>query len=393
MSEEITTYPPIRVLHIMSGFGGGISSFILNKAKEMPSFNITFDVVTYDDCSDAFKQAIEDTGGKIYRLKNPKKAGWSKFKQSFQMALNENHYDLVHCHIDGYRALFYYLLLPSRLKKRFYIHAHQSYVAPLKTMDKLKFNVEQWINRSLTKSFLGCGINAIRGVYGNNIPVQKMMMIPNSIDPERFALDNKHYQQYRKAFREQLGYNVTDFIVVQASRFETVKNHSFTIKLAEFVKEKGLDVKFIFFGKGNLEADIKAEIAARDVGDYIAVKPYASQIESVYAGADVFLLPSFYEGLPTVVVECQAIGLPVVMSNNITNEVDLDLDLVRAVSLDAPYIEWYEAIKEMGAKQPSTTQERIQQLEQNNFTNYTSAVIYAQFVHGERRHYLIKDNK
>ena len=41
-----------RVLHLMTGFGGGISAFILNKAEELVDSNIEFNVVTFDDVSD-----------------------------------------------------------------------------------------------------------------------------------------------------------------------------------------------------------------------------------------------------------------------------------------------------------------------------------------------------
>ncbi|MBG9984029.1 glycosyltransferase [Aerococcaceae bacterium DSM 111022] len=392
MNKVKETYPPMRVLHIMSGFGGGISSFILNKAKEMPDFNITFDVVTYDECSDTFTQAIEATGGQIYQLANPKIEGWSKFKTSFQKALIENKYDLVQCHIDGYRALAYYHLLPSELKKEFYIHAHNSYVKPKSFKKKAEFVLNQQINQKISKSVLGCGVQAIRGVYGENIPITKMMMVPNSIDPDRFALTEEDYQAYRRAFRKEHGYSDSDIVLVQASRYEQAKNHTFTVKFAEWLKEQGLDLNFIFFGRGKLEQDIREEISERNVEEFFSMNDYASNIERVYAGADILFLPSHYEGLPTVVVEAQAAGLPIVMSDSITEEVDLGLGVVKSVSLDAPYTDWYEAVLELAQTESKSLDERMSHLVYNNFTNSASAVLYAQFVRGEREYYQIKED-
>ncbi len=392
LEKDGMSYSPMRVLHIMSGFGGGISSFIMNKAKEMSKFNIIFDVVTYDECSPAFIEAIGTTGGSVYLLSNPKTTDWKTFKESFKKPLEDHDYDLVQCHIDGYRALAYYFLLPRDLRQRFYIHAHQSYTPATSFIGRMKRKIDQIVNRSLSKSYLGCGYDAIQGVYGEEVPVNEMMMIPNSIDPKRFSMTSDERQQLRRDFRKQYGYAETDLVVVQASRFEKVKNHQFTLELATYLKEEGIKIQFILFGHGNLEEEIKQMIAERQLEDYVQLHEYEKQIERVYAGADVLFLPSLYEGLPTVVVEAQAAGIPVVMSDTITDEVDLDLGMVKFVSLEAPYIDWYSAIQEMAQATLIPQDERINHLAYNNFTNRASAVIYAQFIHGERNHYLIKED-
>ena len=86
----------------MSGFGGGISSFIRNKAEFMQGEDIIFDVATYDECADNFVKSIQNTGGKIHKLLNPKTNGWNSFKESYTRILDNNEYDIIYCHINGY---------------------------------------------------------------------------------------------------------------------------------------------------------------------------------------------------------------------------------------------------------------------------------------------------
>ena len=57
---------------------------------------------------------------------------------------------------------------------------------------------------------------------------------------------------------------------------------------------------------------------------------------------DVFLLPSFYEGLPTTLVEAQCAGIPCCISNNITKEVDFNLNLIKYLPLELE--KWIEYI-------------------------------------------------
>ena len=59
---------------------------------------------------------------------------------------------------------------------------------------------------------------------------------------------------------------------------------------------------------------------------------------------DIFLLPSFYEGLPLVGIEAQAAGLRLVLSNSITLELDAVPLLIDRVSLDQPASVWAQTI-------------------------------------------------
>lgn len=56
----------LRVLHISGGYGGGISSLIKNLAVEMPAWEITFDVICFQD---SFRAFLEKTGEEAFRMK------------------------------------------------------------------------------------------------------------------------------------------------------------------------------------------------------------------------------------------------------------------------------------------------------------------------------------
>ena len=68
-----------------------------------------------------------------------------------------------------------------------------------------------------------------------------------------------------------------------------------------------------------------------------------SDIAAILQAADVFLLPSFYEGLPIVAIEAQAAGLPLILSDAVSKESAITGN-VRFLRLADPPSVWADAI-------------------------------------------------
>lgn len=374
----------LRILHVMSGFGGGIASFILNKAKLMPQYDITFDIATYDECSPEFEAAVQATGGKIYQLVNPKKEGHKAFSETFSKPFEENEYDLVHCHIEGYRAIPYYRIARKFGVKRFYVHAHLVNDYKVKGMkDKFMFRMGQRINTKLSTNVVGCGRVAIKSVYGSETDLNQAMVIPNSIDIEEYNHTEATFQQMREKGRSDLGISDNTILIGHVGRLMPVKNHEKTLEIAAYIKDQQIDAKILITGSGRLEESLKDKVKAQSLESIITFTGRVSPISEYYPILDVLLLPSFSEGLPTTVVEVQGAGVPTVMSTAITSEVDLGLNLVEQVSLEAPASEWVEHLVKMSKRPVPDVQTRIDAIEDKRFTNEASAKLYVDYFTGK----------
>lgn len=379
----------MRVLHIMSGFGGGISSFIRNKATALVNEDVIFDIVTYDECSEVFLDVIHQTKGQVYRLVNPKQHGWKAFKSSFEQVLMRNKYDAIHCHIRGYRVIPYYWLAKKYVKK-FYIHAHDSNGYYDKSIKKrIQIWLNQQIDRFISDSNLGCGQLAIEVAYGN-ISKSQQMIIPNSIELVDFLLSEQAFGQQKIQLRQKYGIEKNAIVIGQIGRLTRVKNHDKTFALAQEAKLNGLNIKFIIVGAGSLEEELKRKVEELNLSDFVTFIGRIEPIQSIMPLFDVMLLPSLFEGLPTVAVEAQAMGIPILLSDTITKEVDFELNLVHFLSLSQSNQEWIKKVMELSQIAIPEAETRIKTIEAYHFSNEGSAQLYLDFLRGKITTHVIK---
>ena len=76
--------------------------------------------------------------------------------------------------------------------------------------------------------------------------------------------------------------------------------------------EDNSHVHFFIAGKGKLEKSLKALVVKYNLDRNIFFLGFRKDVPSLLKGADVFLLPSLYEGMPNAVMEALSIGLPVI---------------------------------------------------------------------------------
>lgn len=366
----------VRVLHIMSGYGGGISSFIRNQAQYLHGGDVVFDVVTYDDCAMSFVEMIRQTGGDVYTLINPKRYGWRAFRQSFVEVLRKHQYDVVHCHIQGYRVIPYYMLCRFHTHAKFYIHGH--YTKEL-SGSSWTLSVHQWLNRQMSQAYLGCSDEAIYTAYGKTVPTHRMMVIPNSID-EQLLL------------QEQELTTSQDITIAHIGRLASIKNHSFTLQLAHYAKKQGIRCKWLIVGAGELEEQLRLRIEQLSLQDVVSMVGRVEPISDIYRRVDAIVLPSLREGLPTVAIESQAAGTPIIVSNTITREVDIQVGLIHYMPIkqdEQCYQDWLAILLQSVAIDKPTVSQRLEVLERMYFTNRTAATLYQSFLKGEVVQYRI----
>jgi glycosyltransferase involved in cell wall biosynthesis len=100
--------------------------------------------------------------------------------------------------------------------------------------------------------------------------------------------------------------------VLAMGRLTAQKGFDLLLAAVDGVRAAGVPVHLTIVGVGELEAELRADIERRDLGDTVDLAGFQEQPERYFAHADLFVLASRYEGMPNVVLEALACGLPVV---------------------------------------------------------------------------------
>ena len=164
------------------------------------------------------------------------------------------------------------------------------------------------------------------------------------MDVEKF----RYHETVRREYRQRLGIE-NKLVVGHVGRFHEAKNHSFLLESFARLHEQQPDSVLLLVGDGELREEIEKKIAELGIGDSVVLTGNRSDVAELMQAMDLLAFPSKWEGLPVTVVEAQAAGLPCLISDKITHDVDLS-PLVHRLPIDIPEA-WARAMAEPASRQ------------------------------------------
>ncbi len=135
------------------------------------------------------------------------------------------------------------------------------------------------------------------------LPAAKLVVIPNAVNVEAIT-------EITPADLSELGFAGDDQLILFVGRLTDQKD---PLKLLSAFREIVNDfphAKLLFVGCGPLEADLRREAAA--LGERVRFAGQRADVPALMKSASCLALPSRWEGMPNVVLEAMAAGLPVV---------------------------------------------------------------------------------
>jgi len=140
------------------------------------------------------------------------------------------------------------------------------------------------------------------------VPEEKLAVIRNAARPGSFGKPTGS----GRAVLHSCFLSPGERIVVSAGRLSPEKGFHVLIEAARQVCEADPGVRFVIFGEGTQRPDLERRIAAGGLEERFALPGFRDDLDDILPNADLFVLPSFTEGLPNVILEASAAGVAVV---------------------------------------------------------------------------------
>ncbi len=146
------------------------------------------------------------------------------------------------------------------------------------------------------------------------IRADKIQTIYNGIDPSVYQQPFTRAEQPAALHRE-LGLDSNAVVMTTIARLHPQKGHSFLIEAIPQIVKSIPNARLLFVGEGALRAELERRAARVGATNLIRFAGVRQDISQVLAISDLFVLPSLWEGLPNVVLEAMAAGVPVVATD------------------------------------------------------------------------------
>ena len=330
----------IRILMVLGNTGrGGAQTYAMNVLRNIDRDRFHIDFAVNYVYENGYTDEIQDSGSKIFTIPKFKGVNYFEYVKSFDKLLKEGHYDIVHGHVSSSASI--YLKIAKRNGCTTVVHSHSAGYRGNAAEQLIKKFATRGA-RSQADYWFGCSRIAAERLFGPGFESSpKYHSIPNAIITDRYLFD----VDIRKQIRESLEIEDNVILYGHVGSFSAPKNHLFLLEVfRKIVDTKGDKVHLVLLGEGSLKNGIEAKVSQLGIRDQVTFSGNVGNVNEYLMGMDVMIFPSIFEGFPVTLLEAQATGLFCLVSDSITNEVNIS-ECIQPMSLNEGSEAW--AIKAM----------------------------------------------
>lgn len=229
---------------------------------------------------------------------------WGKVKQLMQ----QEKIDLVHAH--GTRANSNVFKAARSLQKplAYTIHGWSFHVDQPFLIKKIRIAGEKFL---VSRSDLNISVSVSNQKTGKDtISGFDSVVINNGIDQQKFNADAAYAD-----IRKELNIPADAVLSLFLARFTGHKQPLVLLKAFEKALQQNPDLYLLMVGDGDEKQQALEMVKKAGIGNRVIFQQFRQDVPAVLAAADIFILPSLWEGLPIGLLEAMSMGKAIIASN------------------------------------------------------------------------------
>lgn len=316
---------------------GGVERWLLGVAQALEGSDIQIDILVHTDEPGVLDDKLRKVGVNIIPLlgyKNP----ISYVTKLCRIIKQRGGYDVVHSHVLYFSGIVLMAAkiagVPIRIS---HAHSNRTDIEPKKGIRAFYIKCMKFMVKTFATRYFAVSQEAHKSLHKGCVDDENL---------ETLYCGIKHLElvNINQNIKSTLGISSEKLVLGHVGRMSEPKNHKFLLAILKTLKTK-TDVVLVLIGDGELKNEIIHEINELGLSDDVLLLGSRDDAVDIMVSLfDVIAFPSLYEGLPLTVVEAQAVGVPIIVAENITREAEFDSGIVSYLSLENTADTWADAI-------------------------------------------------
>jgi glycosyltransferase involved in cell wall biosynthesis len=292
----------IRICFFVGSFqAGGAEKHVLDILNGIDYEKYTPFLCVFSN-SGNYKERYDKLSVPIYEFKHHRlnyPAKWINMLR-FISFLKRSKIELIHIHLVGCFRFALTGAILAGIKHRF-ITWHNVYTPQTKPLEQLK--KIKWGNKRAT------GILAVsekvkkEGCKYLDLNEDNVDVVYNGIHPEEFYPEQNEYCEIK---------SIKSYKIIVIGSLSDQKGHIYLLKALKKLQEKQLDFELLIVGDGPLKNKFIDFVSSNGLKEIVHFLGVRKDVANIMKSADLFVMPSVYEGFSIVLLEAMAAEIPII---------------------------------------------------------------------------------
>lgn len=316
--RNLNQRPSIRILHVITTLGrGGAERQLVNLISNTDRTRFAH-AVAFLRKPDDFAADIESAGAQTICLDASGRGQWIKAAKELRRIIKSERPTILHswlydANISARLAVLISPRIPlvvSLQNADYETEMLKAAKFPVTKVRVLRF-VDEASSRWASPLFVSCSEFVRRSVAEHlKVRLSDIELIYNSVDPKGLTVTPSEVDDLRRS----LEIPPDAFVFLNVARLDPQKGQAVLLKSFQLIADGMPNAYLVVLGLGPLKEDLIELTNSLGISEKVLFPGARPNVGAFLSLADVFVFPSFFEGLPLALIEAMSKGLPCIVS-------------------------------------------------------------------------------